>query len=27
MRAFERANGLPVDGLIDQQLVETMGLG
>ncbi|MGZ5023602.1 MAG: peptidoglycan-binding domain-containing protein [Chthoniobacterales bacterium] len=27
IRAFERANGLPVDGLIDQQLVETMGLG
>jgi hypothetical protein len=27
IRAFERANGLPVDGLIDDQLLSTMGLG
>lgn len=26
IRAYERDNGLPVDGLIDQQLLETMGL-
>ena len=26
IRAFERNNGLPVDGLIDRQLLRTMGL-
>jgi len=26
IRAFERRNGLPVDGLIDHQLLRTMGL-
>jgi hypothetical protein len=26
IRAFERNNGLPVDGLIDRQLLKTMGL-
>jgi hypothetical protein len=26
VRAFERNNGLPVDGLIDRQLLRTMGL-
>jgi hypothetical protein len=27
IRSFERRNGLPVDGLIDDQLLSTMGLG
>lgn len=27
IRAYERANGLPVDGLVDPRLVATMGLG
>lgn len=27
VRAFERNNGLPVDGVIDRQLLRTMGLG
>ncbi len=27
IRNYERANGLPVDGLIDRQLLHTMGLG
>ena len=26
IRAFERNNGLPVDGIIDRQLLKTMGL-
>jgi hypothetical protein len=26
IRAFERNNGLPVDGLIDRQLLRTMGI-
>ncbi|HEX8076375.1 MAG TPA: peptidoglycan-binding domain-containing protein, partial [Chthoniobacterales bacterium] len=26
VRAFERNNGLPADGLIDRQLLRTMGL-
>ena len=27
IRSYERANGLPVDGRIDDQLLATMGLG